>query len=144
MPKIIEYKKVITQQNTYELREVEGTELCTIGDTTYFVIPGTALPTGQATEIQISIKATTLTDVLNDQIRAASTHCQLINSRRRERLEDAGYSKEDTDYFIHLHIATQLGIVPVNAKRTAALEAYIQAFKASFVWADQQYAALGL
>ena len=67
MPKIIEYKKVITQQNTYELREVEGTELCTIGDTTYFVIPGAVLPTGQASEIQSSIKATTLTDVLNDK-----------------------------------------------------------------------------
>ena len=76
MPKIIEYKKVITQQNNYELREVEGTELCTIGDTTYFVIPGAVLPTGQASEIQSSIKATTLTDVLNDQIRAKSPHCQ--------------------------------------------------------------------
>ena len=79
MPKIIEYKKSITQQNTYELRDVEGVELCTIGDTTYFVIPGTALPTGQDAEIQSSIKATTLTDVLNDKIRAASLHCQLIN-----------------------------------------------------------------
>ena len=144
MPKIIEYKKVITQQNTYELREVEGTELCTIGDTTYFVIPGTVLPTGQSSEIQSSIKATTLTDVLNDKIRAASPHCQLINQRRRARLQDAGYSKDDTDYFIHLHIATQLGIVPVNAKRTAALAAYIEAFKTAFVWAEQQYAALGL
>ena len=144
MPKIIEYKKVITQTNTYELRGVEGTELCTIGDTTYFVIPGTALPTGQATEIQGSIKATTLTDVLNDQIRAASPHCQLINQRRRERIEAAGYSKDDTDYFIHLHIATVIGIVPVNAKQIAALAAYITAFKTAFVWAEQQYAELGL
>jgi len=144
MPKIIEYKKVITQQNTYELREVEGTDLCTIGDTTYFVIPGTVLPTGQAAEIQSSIKATTLTNVLNDQIRAASPHCQLINQRRRERIEAAGYSKDDTDYFIHLHISTQLGIVPVNAKLTAALAAYMTAFKNAFVWADNQYAALGL
>ena len=105
MPKIIEYKKSITQQNTYELRDVEGVELCTIGDTTYFVIPGTALPTGQDAEIQSSIKATTLTDVLNDKIRAASLHCQLINSRRRQRLLDAGYSLDDQDYYIHLHIA---------------------------------------
>ena len=144
MPKIIEYKKVITQHNTYELREVEVTELCTIGDTTYFVIPGTAPPTGQASEIQSSIKATTLTDVLNDQIRAASPHCQLINRRRREKLEAAGYGNDDADYFIHLHIATVLGIVPANAKQTTALAAYITAFKTAFLWAEAQYAALGL
>lgn len=144
MPKVIEYKKVITQQNTYELREVEGTELCTIGDTTYFVIPGTVLPTGQASEIQSSIKATTLTDVLNDQIRAASPHCQLINSRRRQRLIDAGYSVDDQDYFIHLHIAMQIAAVPVNQKRTATLAAYINAFKMAYLWAENQYAALGL
>ena len=144
MPKIIEYKKSITQQNTYELREVEGTELCTIGDTTYFVIPGTALPTGQAAEIQSSIKATTLTDVLNDQIRAASPHCRLINSRRRQRLLDTGYSLDDQDYFIHLHIAIQIGAVPANAKRTATLAAYIDAFKGAYLWAESQYSALGL
>ena len=144
MPKIIEYKKVITQQNTYELREVEGTELCTIGDTTYFTIPGTVLPTGQATEIQSSIKATTLTDVLNDQIRAASPHCKLINSRRRQRLLDAGYSVDDQDYFIHLHVAMQIGAVPANAKRTATLAAYIEAFKVAYLWTESQYANLGL
>lgn len=144
MPKIIEYKKVITSQNTYELRGVEGAELCTIGDTTYFVIPGTVLPTGQSSEIQSSIKATTLTDVLNDQIRAASPHCQLINSRRRQRLLDAGYSADDQDYYIHLHIAMQIGAVPANAKRTATLAAYVEAFKAAYLWAESQYAALGL
>ena len=144
MPKIIEYKKVITSQNTYELRGVEGAELCTIGDTTYFVIPGTVLPTGQSSEIQSSIKATTLTDVLNDQIRAASPHCQLINSRRRQRLLDAGYSLDDKDYYIHLHIAMQIGAVPANAKRTATLAAYIEAFKVAYLWAESQYAALGL
>lgn len=144
MPKIIEYKKVITQQNTYELREVEGVELCTIGDTTYFVIPGTALPTGQDAEIQSSIKATTLTDVLNDKIRAASPHCQIINSRRRQRLIEAGYSADDQDYFIHLHIAMQIGSIPVNAKRTATLAAYIDAFKVAYLWAESQYSALGL
>lgn len=144
MPKIIEYKKVITSQNTYELRGVEGAELCTIGDTTYFVIPGTVLPTGQSSEIQSSIKATTLTDVINDQIRAASPHCQLINSRRRQRLLDAGYSADDQDYYIHLHIAMQIGAVPANAKRTATLAAYVEAFKAAYLWAESQYAALGL
>lgn len=144
MPKVIEYKKAITQQNTYELREVEGTELCTIGDTTYFAIPGTVLPTGQSSEIQSSIKATTLTDVLNDQIRAASPHCQLINSRRRQRLLDAGYSLDDQDYYMHLHIAVQIGSVPANTKRTATLAAYIEAFKVAYLWAESQYAALGL
>ena len=144
MPKIIEYKKSITQQNTYELREVEGTELCTLGDTTYFAIPGTVLPTGQSSEIQSSIKATTLTDVLNDQIRAASPHCQLINSRRRQRLLGAGYSADDQDYYIHLHIAMQIGAVPANAKRTATLAAYVEAFKVAYLWAESQYAALGL
>ena len=144
MPKIIEYKKSITQQNTYELRDVEGVELCTIGDTTYFVIPGTALPTGQDAEIQSSIKATTLTDALNDQIRATSPLCQLINSRRRQRLLDAGYSLDDQDYYIHLHIAMQIGAVPANAKRTATLAAYIDAYKVAYVWAESQYAALGL
>lgn len=144
MPKIIEYKKIITPQNTYELRGVEGTELCTIGDTTYFVIPGTALPTGQAVEIQSSIKATTLTDVLNDQIRAKSPHCQLINSRRSQRLIEAGYSADDQDYFIHLHIAMQISSIPVNAKRTATLAAYIDAFKEAYLWAETKYSELGL
>lgn len=144
MSKIIEYKKIITPQNTYELQGVEGTELCTIGDTTYFVIPGTVLPTGQAVEIQSSIKATTLTDVLNDQIRAASPHCRLINSRRRQRLLDAGYSADDQEYYIHLYIAMQIGAVPANAKRTATLAAYIDAFKVAYLWAESQYSALGL
>lgn len=144
MPKIIEYKKSITQQNTYELRDVEGVELCTIGNTTYFVIPGTALPTGQSAEIQSSIKATTLTDVLNDQIRAASPHCRLINSRRRQRLLDAGYSADDQEYYIHLYIAMQIGAVPANAKRTATLAAYIDAFKVAYLWEESQYSALGL
>ena len=144
MPKIIEYKKIITPQNTYELRAVEGTELCTIGDTTYFVIPGTVLPTGQAVEIQSSIKETTTTDTLKDQIRESSPHCLLIAARQRQKLAEAGYSAADTEFFLHLGIAAQLGVVTLNEKLTKRITDYMNAFKQAYIWGELQYADLGL
>ncbi len=142
--KIIEYKKHITSAVTKELRDVDGVELCTLGDTTYFVIPGTALPTGQAAEIQSTIKATTMTEALNDQIRASSPNCLLIAARQKQKLAEAGYSAADTDFFLHLGVAAQLGIVTLNAKLTQRITAYLNAFKQAYIWGEQQYAALGL
>lgn len=144
MPKIVEYKKQATQLNMFELRGVEGTELCTLGDTTYFVIPGTVLPTGQAVEIQSSIKATALTDQLNDQIRAASPHCKLIARRMREKLAEAGYSEADTEFYLHLSAAGTAGVVTLTTRLQARLVAYLNAFKAAHLWAEARYADLGL
>lgn len=144
MPKIIEYKKVITQQNTYELREVEGTELCTIGDTTYFVIPGTALPAGQVSEIQGSIKATVLTTELRAQIKAASPHCWLIKERRKQAVLDAGYDNEDQKSLQLAGIGIGIGFLHQDDHRAAAVLAYATVCKAADEEAAAQYTALGL
>jgi hypothetical protein len=144
MPKIIEYKKVITQQNTYELREVEGTELCTIGDTTYFVIPGTVLPTGQAAEIQSSIKATVVTSDIRAQIKAASPHCWLIKERRKQRVLDAGYDNEDQKALQLAGIGIGIGFLQQGDPRAAAVLAYATVCKAADEAAAAQYVALGL
>lgn len=144
MPKIIEYKKVITQQNTYELREVEGTELCTIGDTTYFVIPGTALPTGQAAEIQSSIKETVVTTELRAQIKAASPHCWLVKERRKQAVIDAGYDQEDQKSLQLAGIGVGIGFIQPDDPRMAAVLAYVTVCKSADEAAAAQYVALGL
>lgn len=144
MPSIIEYKKVITQQNTYELREVEGTELCTIGDTTYFVIPGTALPTGQAAEIQSSIKATVVTTELRAQIKAASPHCWLVKERRKQAVIDAGYDQEDQKALQLAGICVGIGFIQPDDPRMAAVLAYATACKTADEAAAAAYAMLGL
>jgi len=144
VPKIIEYKKLITPDSTYELRDVEGTELCTIGDTTYFVIPGTALPTGQAAEIQGSIQLADLSaNGLRAKIKAESPHCNLVKVRRKQRIFEKGYTEEDQIAFLHIAAGQGLG-VPITESQSVALATYVAVCKEANDWAEAQYVALGL
>ena len=88
---IYSYKKYVDEITTKELRlpqdaqslQFIGTELCTLDDgLTYVCIPDWyTLPTEQPKEIAASIQPVTLTDTLREQIKQASPHVRLINTR---------------------------------------------------------------
>lgn len=88
MPSIYKYQKVIDAVTTHTLRmpvdaahNPLGTELCTTPDgMTYISLPdGATLPTDQPAEITIT--PVTLSPTLIAEIKAASPHIALINSR---------------------------------------------------------------
>lgn len=99
MAKLYKYPKVTDKYTTYCLVEPDSkdgedrvTELCTIKGETYVSVPDSiTLPTQPE---QIKVEPVTLTEELNELIRAASPHIELINTRVVDRIR-AAYSVND-------------------------------------------------
>lgn len=152
MSSILSYQKFIDSQVTRELRlpvdadgNSVGTELATIGALTYVSLPdGYSLPGGQPAEIAASIQSVTLDDAVRGAIKAASTHCELVKMRRKQRILDHGYTPEDQLAFLHMASGAAAGLVVLTAGQTTALVTYAGACKAADAWAASQYEALGL
>lgn len=103
MPVIYSYQKFITTEITRELRlpvgaehRPIGTELATLADgLTYVCLPdGAVLPDDQPAEIKDSIQPVTLNPTLSAEMKAASPHVRLINSRVAEKIAEH-YSMAD-------------------------------------------------
>lgn len=138
MTSIVSYQKYIDTITTRTLRLPEGghlqpigTELATLGDTTYVSLPdGAVLPDNQPVEIVASIQSVTLTPELCDAIKAASPHVRLINQRIIERIRER-YSADDEIKMLRL----------APSDETTAWNAYVESCRA---WGREQKAALGL
>lgn len=96
MPTIYSYQKHIDAIITRELRlPLGGTELATIDGLTYVSIPdGATLPTDQPEEIAASVQAVIMDELLRSEIKTASPHVRLINTRVVERIRER-YSADD-------------------------------------------------
>jgi len=99
MTSIIKYRKVIADGTTYQLVEpdyADGADRCveiaTVAGATYVAVPATATLPPQPK--QITVTPVTLTPDLNANLKAASPHVRLINSRVVERIRER-YSADD-------------------------------------------------
>ena len=108
-----------------------GTELATIGGTTYVSLPdGATLPTEQPSEIAASIETVTLTPTLREAIASASPHVRLIRQLVQEKIA-AAYSMADE-------------IKLLRTAPSAEFEAYNAHAEDCRAWGRDQKAALGL
>lgn len=131
---IYSYRKHIDEIRTVEMElpvvgmDRQGQELATIDGITYVFVPDTTTLPPQPPEITVA--AATLTDVLREQIKAASPHVWLINERVVEMIRQR-YSVDDE--------IKMLRIAPSD--ETTAYNAYVEECRA---WGRDQKAALGL
>lgn len=131
---IYSYRKRIDEIRTVEMElpvvgmDHQGQELATIDGITYvFVSDTTTLPPQPP---EITVAAATLTDVLREQIKAASPHVWLINDRVVDMIRQR-YSVDDE--------IKMLRIAPSD--ETTSYNAYVEECRA---WGRDQKAALGL
>lgn len=132
---IYAYKKYVDAIRTVAMSLPEdvdhqpvGTELATVDGITYVFVPDAVLLPPQPPEITVA--PVTLTDVLREQIKAASPHVWLINERVVEMIRQR-YSVDDE--------IKMLRIAPSD--ETTAYNAYVEECRA---WGRDQKAALGL
>ncbi len=99
MAKIYAYQIATDEFTSYRAREPHYapgderiTELCTIGGTTYISVPDSVTLPDQP--VQVVLTEVVLTDELRSQIKAASPHVSLINSRIVEMIR-LRYNIED-------------------------------------------------
>ncbi len=155
MPTLFAYQKVTDAITTHTLRlpeeknisEPAGQELATLADgrTIVCLFDGHELPTDQPAAIQGSIEPlpSPLPDAMREEIRAASPHIQLINSRLIERIR-AKYSPDDEAYFSRITIGTLLRTYTMTAGEQAAVAAYQATAEDARAWAKGERAKLGL
>lgn len=155
MPTLIAYRKQTDSVTTHTLRlpqpekmgDASGQEIATLEDgRTIVVLPdGVTLPADQPAQIRASIETlpTPLPDALKEQIREASPHVCLINTRMQERIR-ARYSQEDELKFSRIGTGQALGIYKMSeAEKTALIEfgTYLEECRQ---WAKGERAKLGV
>ena len=118
-----------------------GTELATIGDTTYVYVPDTATLPPQPAEITVA--PATLTDALKADIKAASPHVRLISDRMQEKIREQ-YSLEDEAYFSRIGVGVALGAYAFQPGEHEALLAFGAFVESVRQWGRDQRALLGL
>ncbi len=155
MPSLISYRKATDAITTHTLRlplpekmgEAAGQEIATLEDgRTIVVLPdGAALPTDQPAEIKASIEVlpTPLPDALKEQIRAASPHVNLINTRMQDRVR-ARYSQEDELKFSRIGTGQALGMYKMSDAEKAAMVAFGTYLEECRQWAKAERAKLGV
>jgi hypothetical protein len=155
MPSLIAYRKATDAITTHTLRlplpekmgEAAGQEIATLEDgRTIVVLPdGATLPTDQPAEIKDSIEVlpTPLPDALKEQIREASPHVRLINTRMQDRIR-ARYSAEDEMKFSRIGTGQALGMYKMSDAEKAALAAFGTYLEEQRQWAKVERAKLGV
>ena len=155
MPSLISYRKVTDAITTHTLRlptpekmgDAAGQEIATLEDgRTIVVLPdGATLPTDQPAEIKDSIEVlpTPLPDALKDQIREASPHVRLINTRMQDRIR-ARYSAEDEMKFSRIGTGQALGMYKMSDAEKAAMADFGAYLEEQRQWAKAERAKLGV
>ena len=155
MPLLFSYTKKTDSVTTHTLRlptpdkmgDPAGQEIATLEDgRTIVVLPdGAKLPTDQPAEIKDSIETlpTPLPDALKEQIRAASPHVNLINTRMQDRIR-ARYSQEDELKFSRIGTGQALGMYKMSDAEKAAMVAFGTYLEEQRQWAKGERAKLGV
>ena len=136
---IKKYKKITDEYTTYTMVEPDyqdggarATELCTINGETYVHIPDDVVLHQQPR--QIIVEDTTLTDELKAEIKAASPHVRLINSRVVGMIRDK-YTFDD-ELKMHREF--------VQNGSTPETRAYITHVAECRTWGQEQKTLIGL
>jgi hypothetical protein len=155
MTTLIAYRKQTDQITTHTLRlptlekmgDPAGQEIATLEDgRTIVVLPdGAKLPADQPTQIKDSIEVlpTPLPDALKEQIRTASPHVNLINTRMQDRIR-ARYSQEDELKFSRIGTGQALGMYKMTDAEKAAMVDFGVYLEECRQWAKGERAKLGV
>ncbi len=145
MATIYAYTKFITREVTRTLNVPDGsTELCILDGVTYVSLPtGAVLPTTQPAEIKASITTPNITPALNDQIREASPHTQLIAQRVIDQIR-AKYSANDELYLARIGIGVSSGLYVPTASELQELKDFGALAESARQWGRDQRALLGI
>jgi hypothetical protein len=155
MPSLIAYRKVTDAITTHTLRlplpekmgDASGQEIATLEDgRTIVVLPDDAkLPADQPAQIKASIEVlpTPLPDALKEQIRTASPHVNLINTRMQDRIR-ARYSQEDELKFSRIGTGQALGMYKMTDAEKAAMVDFGVYLEECRQWAKGERAKLGV
>lgn len=144
---IYSYQKHIDEMRTVEINlpvdgmQRLGTELATIGATTYVHIPDSATLPEQP--IEIDVAPVSLTAELTDAIKEASPHVWLVNESIKAKIRER-YDAETEMYFARISIGAITGqytMEPGEAEKVAAYGAYVEEVRQ---WGRDQRAGFGL
>ena len=105
-----------------------------------FVPDGVTLPEQHA---GIQWQAVTLTDALNEQIKAASRPCQLIAEAMQQRIRSV-YSVEDEQYFARIGVGAALGVYTFQPGEQDALLAFAAHVEGVRQWGRLEREKIGL
>ena len=155
MPSLIAYRKATDAITTHALRlplsekqgEATGQEIATLEDgrTIVVLFDGHKLPADQPAQIADSIEVlpTPLPAELKAQIRDASPHVRLINTRMQDRIR-ARYSQEDELKFSRIGTGQALGLYVMTDKELTALKDFGVYLEECRQWAATERAKLGV
>ncbi len=150
MTSIVAYQKVSTPHTTITLRLPDNqgvddalrcTELCTLDGVTYVAVPDALTLPDQPPELTVA--PAVLTDELREQIKAASTHVQLIGQRMIDRIR-ATYTIDDEMYFARIGVGTSLGMYVPSPSEQVEMAAFGDFCEATRQWGRDERAKLGL
>lgn len=150
MTSIYAYQKVFTPHSTIQMAmpdnaglddEYRCTELCTLDGVTYVAVPDALTLPDQPPELTVA--PAVLTDELREQIKAASTHVQLIGQRMIDRIR-ATYTIDDEMYFARIGVGTSLGMYTPSSDEIQAMTVFGEFVEAVRQWGRDERAKLGL
>lgn len=143
MAKIYRYIKTSDEYTSYSPHGEGITELCTLPDGyTYVSVAGDGLLPAEQPE-QIQIEEPILTDELKEQIKSASTHCQLIYTRMQEKIR-AKYCSEDEMYFTRISVGQLAGMYQMQPGEPELIAEYQVFIESVRQWGKSERAQLGL
>jgi hypothetical protein len=118
------------------------TELCTLDDgTTYVALPdGVDLPEQPP---ELAVTTVVLTDVLKDQIRAASPHVALIAERMVHKIR-AAYTIDDEMYFARIGVGAATGMYTPAASELEQMQAFGEFVEGVRAWGRGERKNIGL
>ena len=150
MTSIYAYLKVSTPHSIIQMAlpdnaglddEYRCTELCTLDGVTYVAVPDALTLPDQPPELTVA--PAVLTDELREQIKAASTHVQLIGQRMIDRIR-ATYTIDDEMYFARIGVGTSLGMYTPSSDEIQAMTVFGEFVEAVRQWGRDERAKLGL
>lgn len=150
MTSIYAYQKVFTPHSIIQMAlpdnaglddEYRCTELCTLDGVTYVAVPDALTLPDQPPELTVA--PAVLTDELREQIKAASTHVQLIGQRMIDRIR-ATYTIDDEMYFARIGVGAAMGMYAPSSDEIQAMTVFGEFVEAARQWGRTERAKLGL
>lgn len=122
--------------------EASCTELATLPDGyTYVAVPDALTLPAQSPGITVEVVV--LTAELRQQLKAVSTHCELIANRVEQKIRER-YSINDEQYFSRIASGAALNLYSFEPGEQDALVAFGDYVESCRQWGRQERAKLGL
>lgn len=143
MPTIYRYRKVTDEYTTYTPQGEGLIELCTLPDGfTYVSVPDGAVLAAEQPE-QVQLEEIVPEGELKEQIKAASVHCQLIESRMQEKIK-AAYRDEDEKYLTRIAVGSLAGWYTLEPGEMELIQVFQTFIEGVRQWGRDERAKLGL